>query len=67
MDVNQSSILFNKENIKVYGSENMYVSSERNITLQRQLDFWFPGDQFYSKTARKLRFHVSSIFMQKKI
>ena len=66
-DINQTSILFKKENTKVEqsGSEHLYVSSKIGITLQRQLSLGSPKIQtlylcyqFYSKNVRMFRFHV---------
>ena len=67
-DINQTSILFNKENTKVERSvfENLHVSSGRSIILQRQLGvgclstqalyFWHPVLLKICPKAQILRF-----------
>ena len=50
---------------KQSGSESLYVSSEKDITPQKQLGISFPGTQaqyFWQPVFDKLRFHVFLYF-----
>ena len=63
----------NKENtiVQQLGSENIYVSSERDITLQKQLssalgpqgpNHYIFGNQFYSEKCKKAQIPCIPLF-----